>query len=108
MGHTPLKMRCRNTALELICSMSVSVITSLYILGRKICAGASSSTLTVRITGGVRTCSQFHGPENAIFTVKLQDYDRDSRFARDPFKFVGEVHYGSERRASYRWHVHDK
>ena len=45
-------MRCRNTALELICSMSVSVNTTLYLLGRNTWVGAASSPFTVRITEG--------------------------------------------------------
>ena len=52
VGHMTLKMRCRNTALELICSMSVSVNTSLYLLGRNIWTGAAPSSLTERITVG--------------------------------------------------------
>ena len=57
---------------------------------------------------GVETCSQTFGPENAIFTVQVQLGFRDSRFANDSIKFVGEVHYCSERNASYRSHVPDK
>ena len=57
---------------------------------------------------GADTCSQSFGLENAIFKVYIQLGDRDSRSARDPIKFLGEIHYGSERKASYRSHVRDK
>ena len=107
VGHTSLKTRCRNLALELICSMSVSEITSLYLLGRNIWAGAASSPLTVRTTVG---------PKRVVRRLALRmrylrftsSSDRDNRIARDPIKFLGEIHYGSERKASYRSHVRDK
>ena len=48
--HTPLKTGCINTAFELICSMSVSVNTSLYLLGKNTFTGAASALLIVRTT----------------------------------------------------------
>jgi len=41
-------------------------------------------------------------PENAIFTIGVQFGDRDSLVARDPLKFLCQIHYVSERNTSYR------
>ena len=49
--------------------------------------------------GVAETCSQSFGPEIAIFTVYIQLGERDIRIARDPIKFLGEIHYGYERKA---------
>jgi len=53
-------------------------------------------------------CSQSLSPRNAIYTVQEKFGDRDSRFKRDPLKLLVQVHYGSERKASYRTHVRGK
>jgi len=87
--------------------MSVSVITSLYILGMNIWVCATISSLIVR-TSFAETCSLSLGPENAIFTVQVQFSNRDILFTLDPLKILCEVHHGSERKASYRSHVRDK
>jgi len=49
-GAYALEDGIANTTFELICSMSVFIKTSLYLLGRNIWTGAASSPLTVRIT----------------------------------------------------------
>ena len=54
-----------------------------------------SSTLGPNIVVSLR-------PQNAIITIEVQLGDKNNLIARDPLKLLGQIHYVSERKASYR------
>jgi len=55
-------------------------------------------TLDGENQSGTESCSQSFGKENAIFTVYILLGAREP-YRTCPIKFLGEIHYGSERKA---------